>query len=130
MKLLAYALLLSVLAGCQNTAQGMKEDTQINQQKAAEGAKNFESGAKEAGKDLGAATILTPKIKVALDADKRLNDPKNVINVNSTDERVLLEGHVTSADLRSLAGEVAQKAMDDADAKQPLENKLQIKPAQ
>lgn len=127
-KFIFLSLALLLMAGCQNTAEGMKQDTQINQQKAAEGAKNFEAGAKEAGQDLGAATILTPKIKMALDADKRINDPKNNIDVNSTDERVILSGHVTSQDLKNLAGEIAVKAMQDAKATQPLENKLEIKP--
>lgn len=127
-KFLLLGFALALMSGCQNTAEGMKQDAEINQQKAAEGAKNFESGAKEAGKDLGAATILTPKIKVALDADKRINDPKNNIDVDSTDERVVLSGHVTSQELKTLAGEIATKAMEEAKATQPLENKLEIKP--
>lgn len=121
--------LLAVLgvAGCQNTADGMKKDAEINSENASEHTQNIQSGAKEAGEDMGAATILTPKIKTAITADKRLNDSKNLIDVDSTAERVTLSGHVTSAELKKLASEIANKVMAENAARQTLDNRLEVK---
>lgn len=127
-KLTIFAILSMVLmAGCGNTAEGMKQDAEINREKSAEQAQNISKSADEAGKDLGAATMLTPKIKTALTADSRLNDAKNLIDVNSTNERVTLEGHVTSEALKTLAGDITAKVLKENSASQPVENKLVIK---
>lgn len=114
--------------GCENTAEGVKKDSEIGGQKAAESAQNLSKGMNEAGKDIGAATMLTPKIKLAISAEKSLNDPANLIDVNSTDDKVTLEGHVTSEALKALAGDVAAKAIKDNGARQTLVNQLVIKP--
>ena len=114
--------------GCGNTAEGVKQDTEINREKAAEQTQDIGKAADEAGKDLGAASMLTPKVKLAISADSRLNDAKNLINVDSTNERVMLEGHVTSQALKTLAGEITAKVLKDNNAHQPVENKLEIKP--
>lgn len=116
------------LIGCGNTTEGMEKDSESNGQKAAEATQNLASGAKEAGKDIAAATMLTPKIKLAISADKRLNDSKNLIDVSATDETVTLEGHVASKELKNLATEIATKALKDNTAHQRLDNKLEIKP--
>lgn len=115
-------------AGCENTAEGVKKDAEINGQKAAEQTQDIAKSATEASKDIGAAAVLTPAIKLALTADKRLNDPKNLIDVNSTEETVTLTGHVTSEELKSLAQELASNVLKEKAAKQTLENKLEIKP--
>lgn len=117
-----------MLVGCENTAEGVKKDAEINGQKAAEQSNEVVKSANEAGKNLGAATTLTPEIKTAITADKRLNDPKNLIDVDSTDEKVTLKGHVTSADLKSLAQELTEKVLKDRNAHQTLVNELEIKP--
>lgn len=125
---LLLGLTLAFMVGCGNTAEGMKEDSQINSQKAAESSQKGAEATKDAAKDVQAATLLTPKIKMAISAETLLNDSKNLINVDSTEEKVTLEGHVTSMELKDLAGKIAAKVLADNSAKQPLENKLEIKP--
>jgi osmotically-inducible protein OsmY len=128
MKLSALAILAALfVVGCGNTAEGMKEDSAKNRQKSAESTENIVEGAKNAGAAFGAATMLTPKIKTALEADTRLNLPANLIDVDSTDDNVTLTGHVTSRELKDLAGSITTKVIDEAKSKQKLENKLEIK---
>ncbi|MEQ1823833.1 MAG: BON domain-containing protein [Fimbriimonadaceae bacterium] len=97
-------------------------------QKAAENTQNAAEGASTTASNLEAAAMLTPKVKLAISADKQLNDPTNMINVNSSEEMVTLEGHVTSAILKEQAGSIASKVLTENNAKQSLDNKLEIKP--
>ncbi len=97
-------------------------------QKAAEGTQNAAQGAATTASNLEAAALLTPKVKLAISADKQLNDPANVINVNSTEMTVTLVGHVTSAILKEQAGAIATKILIENNAKQSLDNQLEIKP--
>ncbi len=128
MKFTVLAILAALFViGCGNTAEGMKEDTAENRQKSADSTQNVVEGAKAAGDTFGAATMLTPKVKVALEADKRLNLPENLIDVDSTDEAVSLSGHVTSSALKELATEITQKVITEAGSKQKIENKLEVK---
>jgi len=123
----ALALLLGLGAvGCQNTAEGVKEDSQQVGQKVSEATQEVGRDVKEATGDIGAATTLTPDIKSAITADPALNDPKNLINVDSTDEVVHLKGHVTSNELKKKAGEIAQKVLNDRNAKNQLSNELVV----
>jgi len=128
MKFTALAILAALfIIGCGNTADGMKEDSADNRQKAADSTENVVEGAKNAGAAFGAATMLTPKVKVALEADKRLADPANLIDVDSTDDMVTLSGHVKSSALKELATEITQKVITEAGSKQKIENKLEVK---
>ncbi len=128
LKLLAGLALATFVIGCGNTSAGMKKDSEQNGEKVSASAENAAEGAKEAGKDIGAATMLTPKIKLAITSSTQLNDPKNLIDVNSTPEVVTLEGHVTSQELKDLAEEVAKKAISADGQTQKVENKLLIQP--
>jgi osmotically-inducible protein OsmY len=136
------------IAGCDDTGKGMAQDTQDNQRAAAEatekvgeevaqgveeaGEKTAEAiddataGIKEGAADAGAAMTLTPSIKTAIAADEKLNDGRNKINVESTDETVTLEGHVYDASLKDRAGKVAQDKMNEMKAKQKLVNNLTV----
>jgi len=128
MKFTALAILAALfIIGCGNTADGMKEDSADNRQKAADSTENVVEGAKNAGAAFGAATMLTPKVKVALEADKRLADPANLIDVDSTDDMVTLSGHVKTSALKELATEITQKVITEAGSKQKIENKLEVK---
>ncbi len=128
MKFTALAILAALfIIGCGNTADGMKEDSVDNRQKAADSTENVVEGAKNAGAAFGAATMLTPKVKVALEADKRLADPANLIDVDSTDDMVTLSGHVKTSALKELATEITQKVITEAGSKQKIENKLEVK---
>jgi len=123
----ALALLLGLGAvGCQNTGEGMKQDAQQAGQAVSEGAREVAKDTREAAGDIGAATTLTPDIKSALTADAQLNDPSNLINVDSTDEVVRLKGHVTSNELKRKAGEIAQGVLDKRNAKNTLSNELVV----
>ncbi|MBS1722913.1 MAG: BON domain-containing protein [Armatimonadetes bacterium] len=122
-----YTILLTVAMGLGLGALGCGNSNEASQ-KAAEATQDAMKGAEHAGKDMGAATMLTPAIKLAITADARLNDPRNLINVDSTDEKVKLTGHVTSNDLKSLAEELTRKVLDDKKAKQAIDNELSIKP--
>lgn len=129
-------LLLSALSlvvgfgtvGCQKTAEGVAEDT-TNAGKAIEtGAKEAGKATKDASKDISAAVTLTPKVKDAIIADKDLSDSHNEIDVDSADNVVHLKGHVTSAALKTKAGEIAQRTLKEANATDKLSNELQVKP--
>lgn len=128
MKFTVLAILAALfITGCGNTADGMKEDSADNRQKAADSTENVVEGAKNAGAAFGAATMLTPKVKVALEADKRIADPANLIDVDSTDDTVTLTGHVKTSALKELATEITQKVITEAGSKQTIENKLEVK---
>ena len=121
----ALALLLGLGAvGCQNTAEGVKEDAQQTGQKVSEATQKAGESIKEGTADIGAATTLTPDVKSAITADPQLNDPKNHIDVDSTDEAVHLKGHVTSNELKKKAGEIAQGVLNKRNAKNKLSNEL------
>lgn len=62
--------------------------------------------------DATMATTVTPQIKSAIIADPDLNDPANVIDVSSTDRKVILSGHVASAGLKAQAEKIARGWLD------------------
>lgn len=121
-------LSLTLLIGCGNTSEGMKKDTEQNSENAASSADKMSEDANVAGSNIGAATMLTPKIKLAITGDTFLNDTKNLINVEATDAKVTLNGHVTSEKLKTRATDIAKRVMTDNGATQPFENLLTIKP--
>jgi predicted small secreted protein len=114
--------------GCQNTAEGVAEDTQTAGKAIETGAREAADATKDAAKDTSAALTLTPKVKNAIVADTQLNDPKNEIDVDSKDNVVHLKGHVTSAALKTKAGEIAQRVLTDAHATDKLSNELEVRP--
>jgi osmotically-inducible protein OsmY len=122
--LLIASLLLGLLIGCSNTAEGMKKDNEIARQDMASGASNMADDASNSTQQMGIAAMLTPKIKLAISGDKTLNADGNLINVNSTAEKVTLEGHVTSEAMKTLAGEIALRTLEANDAKQKVDNQL------
>ncbi len=121
-------LSLAFLAGCGNTAEGVKKDAEVNGEKSAQKTQAMADGMSETGKNISAATMLTPKIKLAITGDKSLNDAANMINVDSTAEKVVLDGHVVTQAMKDLAGDLADKVMKENNAVQKLENNLVVKP--
>lgn len=81
---------------------------------------------KDAAKNTSAALALTPKVKLAITNDAMLNNIKNTINVDSADNVVHLKGTVISNDMKKRAGEVAKKALTDANATDKLSNELTV----
>jgi len=114
--------------GCQNTAEGVAEDSQKAGKVIETGAKEAADATKDAAKDASAALALTPKVKNAIIADTQLADPKNDIDVDSKDNIVHLKGHVTSAALKTKAGEIAQRVLTEASATDKLSNELVVQP--
>src|SRR5579875_2635407 len=103
--LLAAVGLLLGAAGCANTLNGAKQDAATDTQKGAttadQAAATAKADAQKAGaavasvpQDAKAATVVTPEVKTAMVRDPVLNDPRNVINVNSVGHTVHLTGHV------------------------------------
>jgi osmotically-inducible protein OsmY len=114
--------------GCQNTAEGVAEDSS-NAGKAIEtGAVEAGKATQDAAKDTSAALSLTPKVKNAILMDAELKDPRNEIDVDSADNVVHLKGHVTSNEMKAKAGEIAQRVLKDAGATDKLSNELQVTP--
>jgi osmotically-inducible protein OsmY len=117
---------LAMMIGCGNTAEGMKQDSEVVGEKTAQGADNVGTDMNEAGGDIGAATMLTPKLKNAIIANARLNEEKNLIDISSTEEMVTIDGHVTSEELKALAEEVVTTYLKDSNATQKVKNNLTI----
>ncbi|MBS1705858.1 MAG: BON domain-containing protein [Armatimonadetes bacterium] len=116
----------AVLMGCSNTAEGVKEDAQQDAKAVQEGAKTASENASEAGRDISAATDLTPAIKTAIVADPSLNDSANQIDVDSTEEKVTLSGHVKTAEMKKIAEDIATRAVKEKNGKQTIENNLVV----
>jgi len=114
--------------GCQNTAEGVAEDSQKAGKVIETGVKEAADATKDAAKDTSAALALTPKVKNAIIMDTQLADPKNEIDVDSKDNVVHLKGHVTSAALKTKAGEIAQRVLNEANATDKLSNELVVQP--
>ncbi len=138
----AIALLLPALAclaltGCGNTLNGAKQDTANDAQKTAQAADQAAAttaaAAHKAGKavaevphDVDAATVVTPEVKTAIIRDPVLNNPTNVINVNSHDHVTHLTGHVKDADSKQRATEDAQVVLTKRHPNYKVSNELTI----
>lgn len=132
------ALALGLIsAGCGNTLNGAKQDaatdTQKTQQAAADAAQTTKDAADKAGKavakvpqDIGAATVVTPEVKTAIVRDPILNDPSNLINVNSHDHAVVLTGHVSKASMKQRATDDAQNVVDKRHGDFTVDNQLTV----
>jgi osmotically-inducible protein OsmY len=125
------------MIGCQNTAEGAKEDAVKNgavianaADKAVDSTKNATDNAanatKAAASSAGDVLSLTPKVKLAISLNSTLRDPKNLINVNTTDKIVFLEGHVISNDEKRLAGDIATKTVKEAGSNDVVMNQLTV----
>lgn len=112
--------------GCQNTAEGVKEDAANTGQAVSQGAENAGAAAQDAAKDVSAAVSVTPKVKTAITADPELNDTRNRIDVDTADNVVHLKGHVTSNELKRKAGEIAQKVLNENNSTDKLSNELVV----
>jgi len=125
------------LVGCQHTVEGLKEDTNKNApvienaaEKAVDATKRAAATADEKLKNTtansGDAANLTPRVKSAIVADSKLNNPKNLINVDTKDGVVYLKGHVVSNDEKRLAGDIAAKTVKDAGSNDKVMNQLTV----
>jgi osmotically-inducible protein OsmY len=125
------------LFGCQNTVEGLKEDTNKNApvienaaERAVDATKRAAQTAAEKTKDAtansGDAMNLTPKVKSAILANDKLNNSKNRIDVDTKDGVVYLKGHVISNDEKRLAGDIAAKTVKEAGSNDKVMNQLTV----
>jgi osmotically-inducible protein OsmY len=123
--------------GCQNTAEGAKEDAAKDTaavgnaaEKTADATKDAADKAamatKEGAENAGDALTMTPKVKNAIVSNATLNDPKNLINVDTKDGKVHLKGHVLSNDQKKLAGDIAAKTVKESGSSDTVLNELTV----
>lgn len=112
---IALSIALVSLQGCGNTADGASKD-----------AKNAGAVIEKNANDAAAAISLTPAIKSALIANPFLNEDGNLIDVDSTPEKVTLSGHVKKESYRALADEIARKILRDKQSYVLLQNDIKV----
>lgn len=117
-----------ILSGCSSTSEGMKEDADVNGKKIGKEAGTLSDNMSEAGRDINAAMTLTPKITAAINDNQKSENDKNKIDVSSTEEKVILTGHVASEERKAKAEELARGILKDNNAKQTLQNDLVVTP--
>jgi osmotically-inducible protein OsmY len=108
-------LALFLTLGCSKTAEGVKADTVANGAATSDMAKNAQ-----------AATLLTPRVKMAITSSVELKKDGNLIDVNTDVTTLTLEGHVLSQTDKDFAGKLASDILRSSGARQTLSNKLVI----
>lgn len=119
-------ILAIIVTGCQNTAEGVQKDAEINGQKVTQVTENAGSKVKDAGAEVKAAVTLTPEVKSALRDNAELKEYVDSFDVDSTEKTVTLNGKVPSGHLKDLAGSIAAKVVTEKGQGQTLENKLVV----
>lgn len=112
-----------------NAADATKKAADSAGQAVASAAQDAGQAAKNATKDATQAVDsagTTSKVKLAIVADKDLNDTKNLINVDTKDDVVHLKGHVQNNAEKKKATEVADKALKDMNATAKVSNELTV----
>jgi osmotically-inducible protein OsmY len=117
-----------ILVGCSSTTEGVKEDAEVNGKKISSEAESLSENISGTGRDINAAMMLTPKITSAINDNQKAENDKNKIDVSSTEEKVFLTGHVASEERKAKAEELARGILKENNAKQTLENKLEVTP--
>jgi len=136
-RLLTMAALVPAISGCGNTLSGAKQDITANTQKAVDSTRDISArttaAARKAGQAIksvpenaGAAVAVTPEIKIAILRDPVLNDPKNLINVQSEDHETHLTGHVLTERMKQRAEEDAQEVLAKRHPDYKIVNELAI----
>lgn len=108
------------------TGKAAKDAADATGKAAKDAADATGKAAKDAGKTATGALEVTPKVKLAILADKDLNDTHNLINVNTKDGVVHLEGHVASESRKKKAGMIATKTLKDMNATDTVSNELTV----
>ncbi|MBV6459306.1 MAG: hypothetical protein HONBIEJF_02452 [Fimbriimonadaceae bacterium] len=132
MKKLTFPLiagLFAILLGCANTVEGVKKDAEEASRSTEKTMEKTSEQMGETARDIGAAATLTPLIKNAIIADPTLNDSGNNINVETTEEKVTLKGHVRTTEMKMLAQSIAERTLLDKKATQTVDNQLEIRPS-
>jgi predicted small secreted protein len=125
------------LAGCGNTVGGAQKDASVDTQKVGAAADQAAAGTaaaahkagqaiKDVPQDVDSAAAVTPEVKTAIVRDPVLNDPRNLINVNSHDHVTHLTGHVMSANMKARAAEDAQAVLTKRHPNYQIHNELTV----
>ena len=104
-----------------------KPDTEAKAEDASKKAREAMQGVGKVVDTATAATVLTPRLKSAITANKELNDRRNLINVDSNDTTVTLDGWVHAGILKTKAEEIVKAEMSKAGAKQMVVNNLEVR---
>ncbi|RYG31222.1 BON domain-containing protein, partial [bacterium] len=84
------------------------------------------SNAVNAAANAGSATLVTSQVKLAITATKQLNEDGNVINVDTKDGKIVLRGHVKTAELKKTAQTIAEKVKKDRNFSEKIDNQLTV----
>lgn len=114
------------LTGCGNTLNGAKQDAATDAQKTADAANQAGQAVKDVPHDIDAAAAVTPEVKTAILRDPVLNNPHNVINVDSHDHVTHLTGRVMTASMKSRATEDAQTVLTTRHPNYKVSNMLTV----
>lgn len=130
--LIIVALAALGLAGCNDTAAGMAEDTAENSRAVAEGAEQVGEEVKETADDVAEAgedalaSQLTARIKSSYVANPILNEDNVKIDVDSTADSVELNGTVGTKEQHEMAISIAEKVIEEAGDGQKLVDNLTV----
>jgi osmotically-inducible protein OsmY len=84
------------------------------------------SNAANAAANAGSATLVTSQVKLAITANKDLNEDGNLINVDTKDGKIVLSGHVKNATLKKTAQTIAEKVKKDRNFSETVQNNLTV----
>ncbi|RYG27415.1 BON domain-containing protein, partial [bacterium] len=84
------------------------------------------SNAANAASNVGSAAVVTSQVKLAIAANKQLNDSANEINVDTKDGKIVLRGHVKTAELKKTAQTIAEKVKKDRSFSETIVNQLTV----
>ncbi len=100
---LCAAVVITLSAGCRNTAVGLQRDTEENSAKAAVKASEAAGKASEAA----AQAAQTLNVKTALVADKRVTAKDIDVDTDRTTRTVILKGRVPTEEQKQIAEQIA-----------------------
>lgn len=84
------------------------------------------SNAANAAANVGSATLVTSQVKLAITANKQLNEDGNLVNVDTKDGKIVLSGHVKNAELKKTAQIIAEKVKKDRNFSETVVNNLSV----
>jgi len=75
---------------------------------------------------VGAATVITPKVKTALAADKTIDASKLNVDTVEANKQVIIKGTVSSAAIKTKVSEVAKKALSEMNSPFTVVNQVTV----
>jgi len=96
---------------------------------AADAAQATDQAVEKAGHETrmaAAPMVLTPKIKTALGAEKRLNGSNINVDTKADTKQIVLTGTVTSAQQKSIASQIAMNELKESNSPFTVKNELVV----